>query len=523
MKTAWAVILGGVVVSGCFSGIPCKTSADCPANGACEATQKVCVTRAEGDGGGQSSTDGGPDGGFSDAGGTDSGDIGTPAEGDGGGQSSTDGGPDGVADAGGTDSGDSGTPVVCDGTMDGGVCVACPSGYMGVGGHCTDNDECASGVPPCGTAATACINTLGSYKCTCVAGFSAPPTGGTCTDVDECLTGTDTCDHDPQACTNTTGSYTCACPMGFSGNGQGANGCLLTNPGLASLLPSAGTLSPAFVPSTTTYTLTLPTGTTSASLIPSVQFPAHANIQVEGAAVASGTASASIKVGIPPRAVSITVTTEAGQSRSYTVVLQHSLTTYVKASNTGVGDFFGSAVALSADGSTLAVAAYGEASNAKGVGGNQDDNSAGGAGAVYVFTRTGAQWSQQAYVKASNTEANDFFSDPLALSADGSTLAVGAIGEASNAKGIGGSQDANSAAFAGAVYVFTRIGAQWSQQAYVKASNTDASDLFGFALALSADSSTLAVVAKGEASNAKGVSGNQDDNSALNAGAVYVF
>jgi hypothetical protein len=80
---------------------------------------------------------------------------------------------------------------------------------------------------------------------------------------------------------------------------------------------------------------------------------------------------------------------------------------YFKASNTGAGDFFGSSLALSADGNTLAVGAYLEDSAATGIGGNQADDSATNAGAVYVFVRSGATWSQQAYVKASNTGAGD--------------------------------------------------------------------------------------------------------------------
>ena len=63
------------------------------------------------------------------------------------------------------------------------------------------------------------------------------------------------------------------------------------------------------------------------------------------------------------------------------------------------------------------------------------DNSAANAGAVYVFTRSVGTWSQQAYLKASNTGASDRFGTALAVSADGSTLAVGASGEGSNAIG----------------------------------------------------------------------------------------
>jgi len=197
---------------------------------------------------------------------------------------------------------------------------------------------------------------------------------------------------------------------------------------------------------------------------------------------------------------------------------------YVKASNTDAGDRFGWAVALSADGNTLAVGAYYEDSNATGIDGNESDNSARGSGAVYVFTRSAGVWSQQAYVKASNTDADDEFGWAVALSADGNTLAVGAHPEDSNATGIGGDESDNSLGFAGAVYVFTRsAGGAWSQQAYVKASNPDSLDLFGWAVALSADGSTLAVGAFGEDSNATGIGGNESDNSATNAGAVYVF
>ena len=196
---------------------------------------------------------------------------------------------------------------------------------------------------------------------------------------------------------------------------------------------------------------------------------------------------------------------------------------YFKASNTNANDRFGDSLALSADGTILAVGAVGEDSNATGVNGPQSDNSAANSGAVHVFSRSGATWSQQAYIKASNTDVFDFFGEAVALSADGTTLVVGASGESSNATGVDGPQADNSAANSGAVYVFSRSGATWSQQTYVKASNTDAGDRFGEAVALSADGATLAVGAVGEASNATGIDGLQADNAATQSGAVYVF
>lgn len=197
---------------------------------------------------------------------------------------------------------------------------------------------------------------------------------------------------------------------------------------------------------------------------------------------------------------------------------------YLKASNSDFIDGFGWFLSLSADGNTLAVGAVGEASNATGIDGDQSNNTAGSSGAVYIFIRSSDIWSQQVYLKASNTETVDFFGTALSLSADGKTLAVGAMGEASNASGIDGDQTDNTTPRSGAVYVFTRSVSIWSQQAYLKASNTDAGDLFGIALSLSADGNTLAVGAYREASNASGIDSNQQmDNTVTDSGAVYLF
>ena len=126
---------------------------------------------------------------------------------------------------------------------------------------------------------------------------------------------------------------------------------------------------------------------------------------------------------------------------------------------------------------------------------------------------------QQAYLKASNTGAGDQFGRSVAISGD--TVVVGTPEESSNATGVNGNQDDNSAADAGAAYVFVRNGGVWSQQAYLKASNTDEFDGFGISVAISGDS--VVVGAGFEESSATGVNGNQDDNSAADAGAAYIF
>jgi hypothetical protein len=200
---------------------------------------------------------------------------------------------------------------------------------------------------------------------------------------------------------------------------------------------------------------------------------------------------------------------------------------YVKASNTGAFDEFGYSVALSADGSTMAVGAHRETSAATGINGDETDDSDGPKGAVYVFKRNGSAWSQNAYIKASNAGAEDEFSGDqfgrsLSISADGNTLAVGAHGEASNAVGINQQEDDNSIPQSGAVYVFTHNDDEWNQQAYLKASRAGP-HWFGWSVALAADGNTLAVGAYAESNHATGVNGNQDNGIASSSGAVYVF
>jgi len=200
-----------------------------------------------------------------------------------------------------------------------------------------------------------------------------------------------------------------------------------------------------------------------------------------------------------------------------------SLQAYLKASNAGINDYFGFSLSLSDDGNTLAVGAYREDSNATDIGGNQADNSTTNSGAVYIFIRNGSLWGQQAYLKASNTDTNDHFGSALSVSSDGNTLAVGAGFEDSQAIGVDGNQADELASDSGAVYVFSRSSGIWSQQAYLKASNTGANDQFGYDLSLSGDGNTLAVGAFLEDSNASGTGGNQANNSGSDTGAVYLF
>ncbi|MCX6879168.1 MAG: lectin-like protein [Verrucomicrobia bacterium] len=190
---------------------------------------------------------------------------------------------------------------------------------------------------------------------------------------------------------------------------------------------------------------------------------------------------------------------------------------YLKASSPDADDCFGFSVAVSGD--TVVVGVNCEDSNATGVNGNPDDNSGYDSGAAYVFVPNGTTWSEQAYLKASNTGSSDLFGWSVAVSGD--TVVVGAKYEDSNATGVNGNQADNSASGSGAAYVFVRNGTTWSQQAYLKASNTGVDDWFGYSVAVSGD--TVVIGAISEDSNSTGANGNQTNNSASFSGAAYVF
>jgi hypothetical protein len=197
---------------------------------------------------------------------------------------------------------------------------------------------------------------------------------------------------------------------------------------------------------------------------------------------------------------------------------------YVKASNTGPGDRFGSAVDLSANGSVLVVGAPWEDSASTGLGGLATNEAAPSAGAAYVFRRsTSGMWAQELYAKASNTDANDRFGWSVAMSDDGAVIVIGAPGEDSAATGVAGVQASNAMTDAGAAYVLRRVGFAWTQEAYLKASNTDFADEFGHSVALAGDGGAILVGAPSERSNGRGIDGAANDNSLDFAGAAYVF
>ena len=199
---------------------------------------------------------------------------------------------------------------------------------------------------------------------------------------------------------------------------------------------------------------------------------------------------------------------------------------YIKAVNNHSGQYLGHSLFLNED--TLAVSSPKESGNQTTITNGPtatSDTSIANSGAVYIYKRTAEIWEQEAYIKAVNGETNDEFGTSLALS--GNYLAVGVPKEASNetviTNGATASGD-NTAPESGAVYIYTRSGSTWEQQAYIKAVNANNYDNFGQSVAL--DGETLAVGAPREASTETIIINGETasvDNMGNNVGATFVY
>ena len=135
-------------------------------------------------------------------------------------------------------------------------------------------------------------------------------------------------------------------------------------------------------------------------------------------------------------------------------------------------------------------------------------NEARSTGAAYVFTRPSGGWGRAdsppsgVRLAAPDGAVGDWFGESVSVSADGSIIAVGAHGDDDNGE------------TSGSVYVFTRPSGGWSlsaSSAKVTASDGAEGDTFGFAVSVSGDGSTIVVGSR------------RDDDIEKDSGSVYVF
>ncbi|VUD69256.1 hypothetical protein TDB9533_04623 [Thalassocella blandensis] len=232
---------------------------------------------------------------------------------------------------------------------------------------------------------------------------------------------------------------------------------------------------------------------------------------------------------------------------------------YLKASNVSAGDHFGQAVAISADGKTIAIGAPLEDSGFAGVNTGNPDNSEEieNSGAVYIFVsetipvpseedenededevdeedeESITVWKFQAQIKASNPSSFNEFGSTLSLSENGNTLSVGVPLERGTSQGVDPSQNqapnSDPQQTSGAVYIFQRNNGIWNQQAYIKAhnANNNLNQHFGTDVSLSATGDVLAVGASNEESGHSGIrhsnEGGNTEAPKPNSGAAYIF
>ena len=175
---------------------------------------------------------------------------------------------------------------------------------------------------------------------------------------------------------------------------------------------------------------------------------------------------------------------------------QWNLEGFVTASNAGDNDRFGYDVAISGDGTKIAVGAI------------LEDTTNTNSGAVYIYTYSGGSWGSEVILRAhdaAQTNAGDshlgYF---VAMNSDGTKVVAGAPFHDLNAS------DA-ATTDAGAAYVFAYSGGTWSEEAKIQASDIAAGDFFGYNVDINSDGTKIVVG-----------SSNSDTGGSL-AGAAYVY
>lgn len=159
--------------------------------------------------------------------------------------------------------------------------------------------------------------------------------------------------------------------------------------------------------------------------------------------------------------------------------------------------------------------------------------SAAGVREVHVFGWNGAAWVREAVLESPAGASPDFpgWGQELALNRNGTVLAVGDYTHSTGGAGVSeGTRPPNAPPplnREGAVFVFQRGSATgapaWTLKKVVKAPNPANGDSFGRDVSLSGNGLTFAVGAPGEDSAARGIDGNQANNSRESAGAVYLY
>jgi hypothetical protein len=144
-------------------------------------------------------------------------------------------------------------------------------------------------------------------------------------------------------------------------------------------------------------------------------------------------------------------------------------------------DYFGCSVAI--DGDSIIVGAY------------ADDDMGSDSGSAYIFVKDGDTWSQQAKLTASDGASSDHFGYKVSISGD---YAI-----------VGARYDDDNGSNSGSAYIFKRDGSTWSESAKLTPTDGEASDYFGYQVAISGDYAIVGAY--------------YDDDNGSNSGAIYIY
>ena len=151
-------------------------------------------------------------------------------------------------------------------------------------------------------------------------------------------------------------------------------------------------------------------------------------------------------------------------------------------------DYFGRSVSMNSNGTKIIVGA------------DSNETAGSNSGKVYIYTYSGGSWGSEVMLQSDDIQASDHFGYRVSMSSDGTKVLVGARYE-----------DPNNISNAGSAYVFTYNGTSWVQEQKIVASDPEATDMFGYHVAMSGNGLKAIVGAYGE------------DTGGSSAGAAYIF
>jgi len=129
------------------------------------------------------------------------------------------------------------------------------------------------------------------------------------------------------------------------------------------------------------------------------------------------------------------------------------------------------------------------------IGSHYDDDNGSESGSAYIFYRSGANWTEQTKLTASDGTAYDWFG--YTVSINGDYVAIGAH------------WDDDTGSNSGSAYIFDRIGTIWTEQAKLIASDGSTDDEFGRSISIDGDYVVVGAC--------------HDDINGIDRGSAYIF